>query len=69
MTPLDRVVWWGPTDLAALDVGDGVTKLGAALAPINPGFTESEATTAIEYARTAPRTNLNTRMGNPLAEI
>ena len=26
-------------------------KLGAALAPINPGFTEGEATTAIEYLR------------------
>jgi fatty-acyl-CoA synthase len=48
---LDRVVWWGPTDLAALDVCYGATKLGAALAPINPGFTEGEATTAIDYLR------------------
>jgi acyl-CoA synthetase (AMP-forming)/AMP-acid ligase II len=51
VAPLDRVVWWGPTDLAALDVCYGVTKLGAALAPINPGFTEGEATTAVEYLR------------------
>jgi acyl-CoA synthetase (AMP-forming)/AMP-acid ligase II len=47
----DRVVWWGPTDLAALDVCYGTTKLGAALAPINPAFTEIEATNAIEYLR------------------
>ena len=47
----DRVVWWGPTDLVALEVCYGVTKLGAALAPINPGFTGTEATTAIEYLR------------------
>ena len=51
VVPLDRVVWWGPTVLDALDVCYGVTKLGAALAPINPGFTEGEATTAIEYLR------------------
>ena len=44
-------MWWGPTDLGALDVCYGVTKLGAALAPINPGFTETEARTAIEYLR------------------
>lgn len=51
VAPLDRVVWWGPTDLGALEVCYGVTKLGAALAPINPGFTEGEAATAIEYLR------------------
>ncbi|MEX1007748.1 MAG: class I adenylate-forming enzyme family protein [Acidimicrobiia bacterium] len=51
VAPLDRVVWWGPTDLAALELCYGVTKLGAALAPINPGFTETEATSAIEYLR------------------
>ena len=51
VAPLDRVVWWGPTDLVALELCYGVTKLGAALAPINPGFTESEASTAIEYLR------------------
>jgi len=51
--PGDRVVWWGPTDLTALDVGYGTTKTGAALAPVNPAFTESEARTAIEYL--APR--------------
>ena len=48
---LDRVVWWGPTDLAALELAYGVSKLGAALAPINPGFTEAEAVTAMEYLR------------------
>ena len=47
----DRVVWWGPTDLAALDVCYGTTKLGAALAPINPASTETEATSALEYLR------------------
>lgn len=46
-----RVVWWGPTDLAALDVCYGVSKAGAALAPVNPGFTEREAASAIEYLR------------------
>ena len=43
VAPSDRVVWWGPTDLGALDVCYGVTKLGAALAPINPGFTETRS--------------------------
>ena len=47
----DRVVWWGPTDLAALDVCYGVTRLGAALAPVNPEFGESEATTALTELR------------------
>jgi len=47
----DRVAWWGPTDLVALDVSYGTTKLGAALAPINPAFTETEATNALDYLR------------------
>jgi fatty-acyl-CoA synthase len=51
VAPRDRVVWWGPTDLDALELCYGVTKLGAALAPINPGFTESEAAGAVEYLR------------------
>ena len=55
VAPLDRVVWWGPTDLAALDVCYGVTKLGAALAPINPGFTEGEAATAHRVPAAARR--------------
>ena len=48
VAPLDRVVWWGPTALDALEVGYGVSKLGAALAPINPNFTEPEAASALE---------------------
>jgi acyl-CoA synthetase (AMP-forming)/AMP-acid ligase II len=47
--PGGRVVWWGPTDLAALDLNYGVSKVGAALAPVNPGFTEREARDALEY--------------------
>jgi acyl-CoA synthetase (AMP-forming)/AMP-acid ligase II len=49
VAPLDRIVWWGPTDLAALELCYGATKLGAALAPVNPAFTETEAASAIEY--------------------
>jgi fatty-acyl-CoA synthase len=45
----DRVVWWGPTSFDALDVCYGSTKLGAALAPINPSFSDVEARAAIEY--------------------
>ncbi len=44
-------MWWGPTDLVALELGYGTSKVGAALAPINPGFTETEAAGAIEYLR------------------
>ena len=53
----DRVAWWGPTDLTALDVCYGTTKLGAALAPINPASTETEATSALEYLRPRVRAN------------
>src|SRR4051794_31457258 len=48
VAPVDRVVWWGPTALDALELGYGVSKLGAALAPINPNFTEPEAASALE---------------------
>jgi acyl-CoA synthetase (AMP-forming)/AMP-acid ligase II len=48
---LDRVVWWGPTALVALELCYGVTRLGAALAPVNPAFTEHEATAALEELR------------------
>ena len=46
--PLDRVLWWGPTALDALELGYGVSKAGAVLAPINPNFTEREAIDAFE---------------------
>jgi fatty-acyl-CoA synthase len=44
----DRVTWWGPTAFEVLEVGYGASKAGAAMAPINPGFTEPEATSALE---------------------
>jgi acyl-CoA synthetase (AMP-forming)/AMP-acid ligase II len=44
----DRVTWWGPTALDALEVGYGTSKIGAAIAPINPNFTEPEAAAALE---------------------
>ena len=43
VAPLDRVVWWGPTALDALELGYGICKAGAVLAPINPNFSEPEA--------------------------
>src|ERR1700712_1384948 len=43
----DRVTWWGPTAFDALEVGYGTSKLGAAIAPINPNFTEPEAASAL----------------------
>ena len=48
--PLDRVLWWGPTGvlLDVLELGYGVSKAGAVLAPINPNFTEPEAVDAFE---------------------
>jgi acyl-CoA synthetase (AMP-forming)/AMP-acid ligase II len=48
VAPLDRVVWWGPTALDALELGYGISKAGGVLAPINPYFTEGEATSAVE---------------------
>ncbi len=51
VTAHDRVVWWGPTALDALELGYGTTKLGAAIAPINPNFTEPEAASALETLR------------------
>jgi len=47
----DRVVWWGPTDLAALEVCYGVTRAGGALAPVNPAFGEQEAAAALTELR------------------
>jgi fatty-acyl-CoA synthase len=44
----DRVTWWGPTAFDTLEVGYGTSKLGAAIAPINPNFTEPEAASALE---------------------
>jgi fatty-acyl-CoA synthase len=44
----DRVTWWGPTAFDALEVGYGTSKVGAAIAPINPNFTEPEAAAALE---------------------
>ena len=44
----DRVVWWGPTVLDALELAYGISKAGATLAPINPNFSEAEATDALQ---------------------
>lgn len=48
VTAGDRVTWWGPTAFETLEVGYGTSKLGAAIAPINPHFTEPEAASALE---------------------
>ena len=34
VTPRDRVVWWGPTVLDALELAYGISKAGGTLAPI-----------------------------------
>jgi acyl-CoA synthetase (AMP-forming)/AMP-acid ligase II len=47
----DRVVWWGPTALDALELAYGISKVGATLAPVNPNFTEAEATDALQTLR------------------
>src|SRR4029077_5719515 len=39
----DRVVWWGPTVLDALELAYGISKAGGTLAPINPNFSEAES--------------------------
>jgi fatty-acyl-CoA synthase len=48
VAPRDRVVWWGPTVLDALELGYGISKAGGTLAPINPNFSELEATDALQ---------------------
>src|SRR5262249_53486766 len=51
--PGDRVGWWGPSALDALELGYGISKAGATLSPVNPHFTEPEAVAALETL--APR--------------
>jgi acyl-CoA synthetase (AMP-forming)/AMP-acid ligase II len=51
--PGDRVAWWGPSALDALELGYGISKAGATLSPVNPHFTEPEAVAALETL--APR--------------
>jgi acyl-CoA synthetase (AMP-forming)/AMP-acid ligase II len=46
--PRDRVVWWGPTALDALELAYGISKAGATVAPVNPNFTEAEAADALQ---------------------
>ncbi len=41
-------MWWGPTVLDALELGYGISKAGGTLAPINPNFSEAEATDALQ---------------------
>jgi acyl-CoA synthetase (AMP-forming)/AMP-acid ligase II len=53
VAPGDRVVWWGPTVLDALELGYGISKAGATLAPINPNFSEAEVDDALQTL--APR--------------
>jgi fatty-acyl-CoA synthase len=48
VAPRDRVVWWGPTVLDALELGYGISKTGATLAPVNPNFSEHEAVDALQ---------------------
>ena len=48
VAPRDRVVWWGPTVLDALELAYGISKAGGTLAPINPNFSESESIDALE---------------------
>jgi acyl-CoA synthetase (AMP-forming)/AMP-acid ligase II len=48
VAPRDRVVWWGPTVLDALELGYGISKAGGTLAPINPNFSDAEATDALQ---------------------
>jgi fatty-acyl-CoA synthase len=47
VAPRDRVVWWGPTALDALELGYGISKIGATQSPVNPNFSEAEATDAL----------------------
>lgn len=49
--PGDRVVWWGPTGGWALVARYGASKAGAAFAPLNPAFTDSELEAALDYLR------------------
>ena len=53
VAPGDRVVWWGPTVLDALELAYGISKSGGTLAPINPNFSETEAPTRDGLPHTA----------------
>lgn len=48
----DHVTWWGPTALDAIELGYGISKLGATQAPINPNFSETEAIDALQTLKT-----------------
>ena len=48
VAPRYRVVWWGPLALDAIELGYGVSKIGATQAPVNPNFTEAEAADAMQ---------------------
>jgi fatty-acyl-CoA synthase len=48
VAPRDRIVWWGPTVLDALELAYGISKAGGTLAPINPNFSEAEAVDALQ---------------------
>src|SRR3954453_23640447 len=48
VAPGDRVVWWGPTVLDALELAYGIRKAGGTLAPVNPNFSETEAADALQ---------------------
>ena len=63
VAPRDRVVWWGPTVLDALELGYGISKAGGTLAPINPNFSEAEALDALADAAAAPRGRAPRRRG------
>ena len=51
VAPGDRVVWWGPTVLDALELAYGISKAGGTLAPINPNFSETEAADALQTVK------------------
>ncbi|MGH9074808.1 MAG: AMP-binding protein, partial [Acidimicrobiales bacterium] len=49
--PGDRVVWWSDISLVGIDLYFGLSRIGAAFAPLNPTAADDEVTAALEYLR------------------
>ncbi|HEX4216855.1 MAG TPA: class I adenylate-forming enzyme family protein [Acidimicrobiales bacterium] len=47
----DRVAWWSDISLDGVALYFGLSRIGVAFAPLNPGYTDEEAGAALEYLR------------------
>lgn len=47
----DRVAWWSDITLDGVSLYFGLGRLGAVFVPLNPAYSDEEATTVLEYVR------------------